>query len=264
MFLAGGGRAPGPGTQPAINRSRATPAGANRRRAAGGRKPDDDASTGTPTPSSFQPHPRLPSRAFTDAGCTNAAGAGMRGADVEVAGFSSAAQPRPDGAGRPGHWFGRTLRGGGEGSWKREMVARRPGAGGRHARLRPGQVLGEGHRGRPRFNIRIFDGVSEPQSLDPRCERFHRQQSTERILRDTDWEVYGMDILTSSTAASYERFHYVEATSPQQGGSSTSRNATWCCRSWPSHPRPRAQPRTCSATEANLAVVRQCVRYRSA
>ena len=71
---------------------------------------------------------------------------------------------------------------------------------------------------------------------------------TERILQDTDWEVYGMDMASnrlrrlarqSALPLRRGRHHH----QPLMRSSTTSRNATWCCRWWRS-PRPRLMCRT--------------------
>ena len=94
---------------------------------------------------------------------------------------------------------------------------------------------------------------------------------TNAILRTRDWEVYGMDLSdhklerparrpTASTSSK------ATSRSTGSGSSTTSRSATRSCRWWPS-PTPRS---TCTHPlrvfeldfEANLDVVRQCVKYR--
>ncbi len=70
---------------------------------------------------------------------------------------------------------------------------------------------------------------------------------TERLLRDDNYEIYGLDIgsdaisrfLTTRASTSWK----ATSASTPSGSSTTSRNATWCCRWWPS-PRPSNTPAT--------------------
>ena len=78
---------------------------------------------------------------------------------------------------------------------------------------------------------------------------------TERILKDTDWEVYGMDMaankLEGSLGNSVSASSRAISPSTANGSNTTSRNATWCCRWW-RLPRPRPTCSTAARVRARL------------
>ena len=94
---------------------------------------------------------------------------------------------------------------------------------------------------------------------------------SQAIIADTDWEIYGMDMQVGPHQRPPGRnrvFIFSRATSRStgSGSSTTSRSATWCCRWWPL-PRPATYVREPLRVfeldfEANLPIVRPCVRYK--
>ena len=76
-----------------------------------------------------------------------------------------------------------------------------------------------------------------------------------RILKDTDWHVYGMDMDSRAhraAAATTRASTSSRATSrsTRSGSSTTSRSATWCCRWWRSPRRPPTCASRCGCSSS--------------
>ena len=143
----------------------------------------------------------------------------------------------------------------------------------RHARLRRTRTLRgrvRGARNRP-HQSRDQHSTDHEKNPDPRRQRLHRPPPVPAhhrrppTGRSTAWTCRPS---ASRTCSSTRAFTSSKATSrsTRNGSSTTSASATRCCR-WSRSPRPR---RTCKEPlrvfeldfEANLPIVRSCVKYR--